>query len=96
MNFGIIRKIGKRGNFTIPKPMRDEMGFQHLDLISFRQEGSVIVFQLSQKETLELNVGKAEVQVRFIDSQGVALATTIGEINVERVLLPGEIEYRGD
>ena len=48
MNFGIIRKIGKRGNFTIPKPMRDEMGFQHLDLISFRQEGSVIVLQMEK------------------------------------------------
>ena len=48
MSFGIIKKIGKRGNFTIPKPMRDEMGFQHLDLISFRQEGSVIVLQMEK------------------------------------------------
>lgn len=64
--------------------------------ISTDETGSVIAFRLTQAETLELNTGRAEVQVRFIDAQGVALATDIGEIAVERVLLPGEIEYRGD
>lgn len=64
--------------------------------ISADETGSTIAFRLTQAETLELNTGRAEVQVRFIDAQGVALATDIGEIAVERVLLPGEIEYRGD
>ena len=58
--------------------------------------GSTIAFRLTQAETLELLEGKADVQARFIDAQGIALATNIGQIDVERILLPGEIVYLGD
>lgn len=64
--------------------------------ISADESGSVIAFRLTQAETLELPEGRGEVQVRFIDAEGVALATDIRAITIERVLLPGEIEYRGD
>ena len=64
--------------------------------ISADETGSAIAFRLTQEETLRVKEGKAEVQVRFIDAQGVALATDIGQINIERVLQPGVIEYQGD
>ena len=54
-----------------------------------------IVFGLSQEETLALSLGPAEVQVRFIDSDGVAKATDIQQIMVDRVLQPGVIVYQG-
>ena len=55
--------------------------------------GSTIAFRLTQEETLALTVGRAEVQVRFIDANGIALATEIAPVTVERVLLGGVIEY---
>lgn len=58
--------------------------------------GSIIVLRLTQAETFELSTGRASIQVRFIDANGVALATNIAEISVERVLKPGVIEYQGD
>ena len=54
--------------------------------ISTDSEGSTIAFVLSQKDTLALQEGNAEVQVRFIDSDGVALATEIAPVQVKRVL----------
>lgn len=57
---------------------------------------SLVVFTLTQEETLFLKVGTGEVQVRFIDSQGTALATEIGKIGINRVLLETVIEYEGE
>lgn len=54
--------------------------------ISTDSKGSTIAFVLSQKDTLSLQEGNAEVQVRFIDSDGIALATEIAPIQVKRVL----------
>ncbi len=54
--------------------------------IATDDNGSTIAFMLSQKDTLSLQEGNAEVQVRFIDSDGVALATEIAPIQVKRVL----------
>lgn len=58
-------------------------------------DGSTIAFRLTQKETFALHIGTAEVQVRFIDAQGVALATNIATVDVAPVLLPDVIEYEG-
>ena len=54
---------------------------------------SVIAFALTQPETLALPLGQAEVQVRFIDANGIAKATNIAPITVERILQPGVIAY---
>ena len=54
-----------------------------------------IVFTLTQEETLSLSPGQAKVQVRFIDAEGVAKATDIKPITVERILQPGVITYDG-
>lgn len=63
--------------------------------IAYGDEASTIAFRLTQQETLSLGLGQAEVQVRFIDSNGIANATDIKPINVERILQPGVIEYEG-
>ena len=55
--------------------------------------GSTVAFSLTQWDTLRLRVGTAEVQVRFIDSAGVAYATEIASITVNRVLLERVIAY---
>ena len=60
------------------------------------ETGSTIVFRLTQQETLTLTEGDANVQVRFIDANGVAMATDIVPIQVKRILLPGVIEYQGE
>ena len=63
--------------------------------IAYDDGTSAIVFSLTQEETLALPTGQAEVQVRFIDSQGTAKATDIKAITVERILQPGVIAYEG-
>ena len=59
-------------------------------------EGSTIAFALTQEETLDLEVGSVEVQVRFIDAAGIARATEICSVAVGRVLKEGVIEYADD
>ena len=63
--------------------------------IAYGDGASTIAFSLTQEETFSLVLGQAEVQVRFIDSNGTARATEIKTIPVERVLQPGVIEYEG-
>lgn len=63
--------------------------------IAYGNEASTIAFCLTQQETLSLGLGQAEVQMRFIDSDGIAKATDIKPIAVERILQPGVIEYEG-
>ena len=66
------------------------------DLAMAYSDGATsIVFGLTQQETLYLDLGQAEVQVRFIDVNGDAKATDIKPITVERVLQPGVIAYTG-
>lgn len=52
-----------------------------------------IMFRLTQAETLKYKSGVAEVQVRFIDSEGEAMATDIGKIVIMPVLLEDVIAY---
>lgn len=64
--------------------------------IATDESGSTIAFVLSQRDTLRLKVGSAEVQVRFIDADGTAWATEIATLTVSKVLLERVIEYGND
>lgn len=79
----------KQGNIktTLTKPRLQ---------IASDEEGSVIVFRLTQEETLAMKEGVADIQVRFIDSEDCALATKDGRIYVNRVLLEEVIHYADD
>lgn len=52
-----------------------------------------IVFSLTQEETLAFKSGNVEVQIRFIDADGVAQATEIKLLPVLPVLFEEVIEY---
>lgn len=51
----------------------------------------VITVSFTQEETLKLFKGIADVQVRFKLSNGLAYATTIESIEIERILKDGVI-----
>lgn len=70
--------ITKTGNDLTVLPATDHTG---------------VTFDLTQTDTLKLKPGKAAVQIRWIDSNGIALATDISEIDVTPILLEGEISY---
>lgn len=54
---------------------------------------TAVTFGLTQQDTLGLTKGKANVQIRWIDADGVALATDIADIQIDGILLEGEIAY---
>lgn len=54
---------------------------------------SSVTFGLTQEETLGLKQGNAEIQIRFINAEGEALATQIRAIPVLPVLFEEVIEY---
>ena len=60
------------------------------------EHGSEIAFMLSQQETLNLSVGSASVQVRFIDADGIARATEKATLTIDDVLLERVIKYVDD
>lgn len=64
--------------------------------ITYDGSASTIVFSLTQEETLAFNSGGADVQVRFIDSQGKAYVTDIQTMNIRPVLFEEVIEYVGE
>ena len=64
--------------------------------IATDETGSTIAFSLSQEDTLGLAVGNASIQVRFISENGVAQASMIETIGVDKVLLERVIEYADD
>lgn len=61
--------------------------------IAASEEGTLLFITPTQRETMSLESGKtADVQVRWIDSQGHADATDVsGKLNVERILYKHEI-----
>lgn len=63
--------------------------------IGYTEGVSAVVFTLTQKETLAMAVGTADVQIRFIDAAGNAKATDIQPITIRSILQPGEIAYDG-
>lgn len=61
--------------------------------VAYSDDASTIAFLLSQRDTLSLTAGSAFVQVRFIDSDGIAYATEIKELIINKVLLERVISY---
>lgn len=57
--------------------------------------GSVVVFGLTQRETLSLRDGDADVQIKFIGEDGNVEGTDTGKITIKPALLEREIEYKG-
>ena len=57
------------------------------DLQTGERIGTRIVAFLSQRDTLNLDVGRAEVQFRWIKADGTAHVSDISAINLSRVLL---------
>lgn len=54
---------------------------------------SEVAVYLQQTDTLGFDVGKARVQIRWIDFIGDACATEIGTFDIEESLLQEVIEY---
>lgn len=54
---------------------------------------SEVAMYLTQPETLGFDVGKARVQIRWVDFTGDAYATEIGSFDIEESLLQEVIEY---
>lgn len=55
--------------------------------------GQTVNVFLSQEDTLEFDVGQADVQVRWIDGSDNAFASEIGTVRFDRVLLEEVIKY---
>ena len=80
----------KRGNEVLTKT-----GASVVIAWDEENEKSVIVCQLTQEETLAMKQGSADVQMRFIDSNNQAYATTEASIDVDRVIYKEIIRYGG-
>lgn len=61
--------------------------------VEYAGNDTAVTFALTQTDTLSLKRGTANVQIRWIDSDGIALATDIADINIDGILLDGEITY---
>ena len=57
------------------------------------ETGCTVSFRLTQEQTLSLPIGRAEIQLRWINSQGRAAATCIKTFSIDSILQEGEIEY---
>lgn len=55
--------------------------------------GCTLVFTLSQEQTLKLKKSKANIQLRWINPDGIAAATPIKDLIIDQILKEGEIEY---
>ncbi len=54
---------------------------------------STVAVYLTQPETLGFEIGKARVQIRWVDFVGDAFATDISSFKIDESLLQGVIEY---
>lgn len=61
--------------------------------IVYSDNDSTIAFRLTQKETFALKAGEVEVQVRFIDADGITDGTDIVKVENHRALLQKIIRY---
>lgn len=76
----------QQGSYTLTK--------SGADLTVEESDGnSFITFELTQAETLAFKAGNASVQVRWINSNDIALATDICTIRIDTVLMDGVIAY---
>ena len=64
--------------------------------VAFSEGDSTIAFRMTQEETFRLKTGRIEVQVRFIDADGIANATNTVEIRNLKALLQKVIRYDGE
>lgn len=76
----------EQGNYELTKTGADVV-------VTPTQTGSTVVIFLSQEETLGFIKGTAKIQIRWINSSGVAQASPIKNIEVDPILLEGVIEY---
>jgi len=76
--------------FVTIKSPRVEIN-KSLSDVQIDNELKVITVSFTQEETLKLFKGIADVQVRFKLSNGLAYATTIESIEIERILKDGVI-----
>lgn len=58
--------------------------------VSVNVETKVVTVELTQQDTLQLFNGTCDVQIRFKIGE-CAYASTIGKVNIERILKEGEI-----
>lgn len=61
------------------------------DHLALDPEKKTVTYVLSQEETLKFSIGKLECQLRVLLLSGKAFATSIREINVDRILKGGVI-----
>ena len=57
------------------------------------EEGTMLTVTLTQEETLALGEGTANVQVRWINSEGVAKATNVEMLDIKKILLEEVISF---
>ena len=60
---------------------------------SAEDKTSTVCFELTQEETLGFCLGRADVQVRFVDEAGYADATNVGSIAILPILNEDVIDY---
>ena len=59
------------------------------------QPYSSVIVLLSQEETLSMRESEAVVQMRFIDSEGMAYATTKANFSINDVIYRAVIQHKG-
>lgn len=62
-------------------------------LIVKDDDDTLVTVTLTQAETLKLDEGDAEIQVRYITSDGIAFATKKARLTVNDVIYKSVIEY---
>lgn len=63
--------------------------------VSYAEGVSTVVIRLTQQQTLQMRESTATVQIRFVDENGNADATSKATFDVESVLYHAVIEYEG-
>ena len=87
---------GKTVYVTI-KQKRNVLTLTNDDLtIAVSNGASSIAFSLTQKQTLQFDEGRAEVQVKYIGSDNKTKGTNVAAIMVDRALLEEEVAYVAD
>ena len=67
------------------------------DLLVVKDDDDTLVtMTLTQNETLKLNAGDAQIQIRYIDGDGLAWATKKAKVKVKDVLYRNIIEAAED
>ena len=61
--------------------------------IESTETGCTVTIHLTQAQTLTLRSGRANIQLRWIDANNTALATTVASLTVHKILKEGEITY---